>query len=224
MEDVDSGYDYNEDEEYDAFNVPNNIVLPDTLPSYQATEATLFDLIDTKLWVSFDWDKKHCLGTAEITASPVGKKRNRLVLDAKGFDIKSIVNGDGKKLTYKYDNAKLDIDLGAEIPVGKATKVKIEYVAKPDDLKVGGSAAITSDKGLYFINPDGKDKNKPRQIWTQGETQSNSKWFPTIDVPNQRCTQEMYITVGDNFKTLSNGTMLDSKKNANGTRTDHYKI
>ena len=224
MEDVDSGYDYNEDEEYDAFNVPNNIVLPDTLPSYQATEATLFDLIDTKLWVSFDWDKKHCLGTAEITASPVGKKRNRLVLDAKGFDIKSIVNGDGKKLTYKYDNAKLDIDLGAEIPVGKATKVKIEYVAKPDDLKVGGSAAITSDKGLYFINPDGKDKNKPRQIWTQGETQSNSKWFPTIDVPNQRCTQEMYITVGDNFKTLSNGTMLDSKKNANGTRTDHYKM
>ena len=224
MEDVDSGYDYNEDEEYDAFNVPNNIVLPDTLPSYQATEATLFDLIDTKLWVSFDWDKKHCLGTAEITASPVGKKRNRLVLDAKGFDIKSIVNGDGKKLTYKYDNAKLDINLGTEIPVGKATKVKIEYVAKPDDLKVGGSAAITSDKGLYFINPDGKDKNKPRQIWTQGETQSNSKWFPTIDVPNQRCTQEMYITVGDNFKTLSNGTMLDSKKNANGTRTDHYKM
>jgi len=224
IEDVDTGYDYNEDEEYDAFNVPDQIVLPDTLPVYQATETTLFDLIDTKLWVSFDWAKKHCLGTAEITASPVGKKRNSLVLDAKGFDIKSIVNGDGKKLTYNYDNAKLDINLGTEIPVGKATKVKIEYVAKPDDLKVGGSAAITSDKGLYFINPDGKDKNKPRQIWTQGETQSNSKWFPTIDVPNQRCTQEMYITVADNFKTLSNGTMLDSKKNANGTRTDHYKM
>ena len=147
-------------------------VLPDTLPSYQPTEATLFDLIDTKLWVSFDWDKKHCLGTAEITASPVGKKRNRLVLDAKGFDIKSIVNGDGKKLTYKYDNAKLDIDLGAEIPVGKATKVKIEYVAKPDDLKVGGSAAITSDKGLYFINPDGKDKNKPRQAMPYNRNQT----------------------------------------------------
>jgi len=224
IEDVDTDYDYNEDEEYDAFNVPDQIVLPDTLPVYQATETTLFDLIDTKLWVSFDWAKKHCLGTAEITASPVGKKRNSLVLDAKGFDIKSIVNGDGKKLTYNYDNAKLDINLGTEIPVGKATKVKIEYVAKPDDLKVGGSAAITSDKGLYFINPDGKDKNKPRQIWTQGETQSNSKWFPTIDVPNQRCTQEMYITVADNFKTLSNGTMLDSKKNANGTRTDHYKM
>ena len=224
IEDVDTGYDYNEDEEYDAFNVPDQIVLPDTLPVYQATETTLFDLIDTKLWVSFDWAKKHCLGTAEITASPVGKKRNSLVLDAKGFDIKSIVNGDGKKLTYNYDNAKLDINLGTEIPVGKATKVKIEYVAKPDDLKVGGSAAITSDNGLYFINPDGKDKNKPRQIWTQGETQSNSKWFPTIDVPNQRCTQEMYITVADNFKTLSNGTMLDSKKNANGTRTDHYKM
>jgi len=32
----------------------------------------------------------------------------------------------------------------------------------------------------------------------------------------------MWITVSDNFKTLSNGVFADSKKNKDGSRTDHY--
>ena len=63
-------------------------------------------------------------------------------------------------------------------------------------------------EGLFFINPDGKDKNKPRQIWTQGETEDNSCWFPTIDKPNQRMTEEIYMTVEKTEKTLSNGEMV----------------
>ena len=34
--------------------------------------------------------------------------------------------------------------------------------------------------GLYFINADKSEPLKPQQIWTQGETESNSVWFPTI--------------------------------------------
>jgi aminopeptidase N len=101
----------------------------------------------------------------------------------------------------------------------------ISYTAKPDERStLGGSAAITSDKGLYFINPDGASKTKPQQIWTQGETESNSFWMPTVDKPNERCTQEMYITVEDKYKTLSNGLLVSSKKNTDGTRTDYWKM
>ena len=89
--------------------------------------------------------------------------------------------------------------------------------------KEGGSAAITSDKGLYFINPKGEDPNVMPQIWTQGETEASSVWFPTIDAPNVKTTQEMFITVKDKYTTLSNGKFLGSTKNENGTRTDHWK-
>ena len=41
------------------------------------------------------------------------------------------------------------------------------------NVKVKGSAAITDAKGLYFINPTGEEKDKPTQIWTQGETEAN---------------------------------------------------
>lgn len=82
--------------------------------------------------------------------------------------------------------------------------------------------AINDEKGLYFINAQGKDPNTPTQIWTQGETESSSAWFPTIDKPNQKTTQEIYMTVPDKYVTLSNGLMKDSKKESNGLRTDHW--
>jgi aminopeptidase N len=98
----------------------------------------------------------------------------------------------------------------------------IEYTAKPNEGPVGGSAAITGDKGLYFINADESESDKPRQIWTQGETEANSRWFPTFDKPNEKMTQEIFITVEDKFKTLSNGLLKTSKKNVDNTRTDHW--
>ena len=98
----------------------------------------------------------------------------------------------------------------------------IEYVAKPDERETSGSAAILSDKGLYFINPKGEDPTVMPQIWTQGETESNSVWFPTIDAPNSKTTQELFITVKDRYVTLSNGSLISSKKK-DGMCTDHWK-
>ena len=55
-------------------------------------------------------------------------------------------------------------------------------------------------------------------------TESNSRWFPTIDSPNQKSTQEMFITVKEESKTLSNGTLIYSKSNSDHTRTDYWKM
>ena len=35
-------------------------------------------------------------------------------------------------------------------------------------------------KVLYFINPRGEEKDKPTQIWTQGETEATSVWCPPL--------------------------------------------
>ena len=98
----------------------------------------------------------------------------------------------------------------------------IDYTAKPDEFQSEGSAAITDAKGLYFINPKGEDKNKPTQIWTQGETEATSVWVPTIDKTNQKTTQEFNLTVPTKYVTLSNGKLTTQKTNADGTRTDTW--
>jgi aminopeptidase N len=106
------------------------------------------------------------------------------------MDIKSVglVSGDKvSPLKYDYsDKANLRINLGRRFKAGEEFTVAIDYVAKPDELKTKGSQAITDAKGLYFINPDSTEAGKPRQIWTQGETEASSVWFPTIDRPTRK--------------------------------------
>lgn len=216
--------DYNLLEEIDV--APRIATNPDSLQPYNASHTFEVDLIHTKIEISFDWAQKRANATATLTMKPWFYATDRVTLDAQNFDIKNVhFEGNTTPLKYDYDNKKLTVYLGKPYTRQEEIKIAIQYTAKPDERDdFGGSAAITSDKGLYFINADGATPDKPMQIWTQGETESNSFWMPTVDKPNERCTQEMYITVDDQFKTLSNGLMLASKKNADGTRTDYWKM
>lgn len=196
--------------------------LPTKRQKYWATETVYTDLVHTKLEVSFDWKKSYMHGVETLTAKPHFYPSDSLILDAKGMEIHSI-KLNGKALDYTYSNDILKVNLDRTYTNKEKYTIVIDYTAKPDERKTGGSAAITSDKGLYFINPTGEDENKMPHIWTQGETESSSVWFPTIDAPNVKTTQEIFMTVDDKYATLSNGKFIGSKKNSNNTRTDHWK-
>ncbi|MES2386920.1 MAG: M1 family aminopeptidase, partial [Bacteroidota bacterium] len=194
--------------------------------NYNPARTLKTDLVHTKLEVSFDWKKRELNGIATLTLKPWFYPQNTVDLDAVGFIIKSVKQVKKKKslkAKYTYDSTVLHITLDSTYKRGQPYTLEIEYTARPEKLPKGGSAAINSDKGLFFINPDGTEPGKPRQIWTQGETQANSKWFPTIDSPNERCTQEMHITVDSSYRTLSNGSLSYSSFNPNGTRTDVWE-
>lgn len=207
--------------EMESFIDTNEIML--SVPKvFHASETVFTDLIHTKLEVSFDWNKSWLYGKETLTAKPHFYATDSLILDAKGMEIQSVKLG-GSDLRYSYDSSFLKIKLNKVYSRTENYTVVIDYIAKPDERTTGGSAAITSDKGLYFINPKGEDPNVMPQIWTQGETEASSVWFPTIDAPNVKTSQEMLITVDKKYATLSNGKLLKSTENANGTRTDHWK-
>jgi len=198
----------------------------DELSTYRVTPLKVNDLIHTKLDVSFDYGKRYLYGKEWLTLKPHFYETDSLTLDAKGMDIKEIAVVQGKTKTplkYTNDGQQLFITLNRKYKSAENYIIFIDYTAKPDELKVKGSKAITDAKGLYFINPDGKD-DKPIQIWTQGETEASSAWFPTIDKPNQKTTSEIAMTVLAKYTTLSNGKLVSQKQNANGTRTDIWKM
>ena len=195
--------------------------------TYRESYTKINDLIHTKLEVKFDYPKAWMYGKASITLQPHFYSTDSLTLDAKGMQINevSIVKGLIKSaLKYTYDGFQLFIKLDKMYKGGEKYTLYIDYTSKPNELKVEGSAAITDAKGLYFINPTGEDKDKPVQIWTQGETESNSVWMPTIDKPNQKSTEEIYMTVPAKYVTLSNGKLISQKKNTDDTRTDYWKM
>jgi aminopeptidase N len=193
---------------------------------YRGTYPKINDLVHTKLDVRFDYSKSWMYGKEWVTLQPHFYTTDSLTLDAKGMEIKqiSMVKGSSKvPLKYSYDNMQLRITLDKTYKGGEKYTVYIDYISKPDELKLEGSAAITEAKGLYFINPKG-ETDEHVEIWTQGETESNSAWFPTIDKPDQKTTQEITMTVPSKYVTLSNGLLISQKKNADGTRTDYWKM
>lgn len=192
---------------------------------YRATHTKTTELKHTKLKVNFDYQKEQMNGEEWLTASPFFYATNELVLDAKGMLIHEVAldkNGSKSPLKFDYKNDELKITLDKTYQKNQDYTVYIKYTARPNEVKQEGSKAISDAKGLYFINAQGKDPDKPTQIWTQGETESSSAWFPTIDKSNQKTTQEIYMTVPDKYVTLSNGILKDSQKESGNLRTDHW--
>jgi aminopeptidase N len=193
---------------------------------YRATTTKINDLVHTKLDVRFDYKKRYMYGKEWVTLKPHMYPTDSLRLDAKGMDLKTIAivkNGKTIPLTFTYDSLSVAIKLDKTYTNAENYTVYIDYTAKPNELKAKGSAAINDAKGLYFVNPDGTEKDKPTQIWTQGETEASSAWFPTIDKPNQKTTEEISMTVPKQYVTLSNGRLALQKINKDGTRTDTWK-
>ncbi len=194
---------------------------------YRATPEKINDLVHTKLDARLDFPKSQLIGKVWITLKPHFYATDSLRLDAKGMEIRQVAivrAGKNTPLKYQYDGLQLDIDLDRRYKGGESYTIYIDYTAKPNEFQAQGSAAITDAKGLYFINPNGEEKDKPTQVWTQGETEASSVYVPTIDKPNQKTTQEFLLTVPAKFVTLSNGKMVSQKKNTDGTRTDHWKM
>jgi aminopeptidase N len=197
--------------------------------AYHAAARRVNDLVHTQLAVRFDYAKRYLNGQATLTLKPHGQATDSLQLDAQGMDIKEVAwvpPGAGPRvaLPYAYNQRQLHLRLPRAVAAGELYTVYIDYVAKPDELKVKASEAIGEAKGLFFINPDSAVAGKPVQIWTQGETQSNSAWFPTIDRPNQKTTTEISLTVPAKYVTLSNGRLTSQVPAGPGLRTDTWRM
>ncbi|MBA2250864.1 MAG: M1 family metallopeptidase [Chitinophagaceae bacterium] len=196
-------------------------------PAYHASAAKTNDLVNTKLDIRFDFVKTWMYGKAWLTLHQHYYQSDSLNLDAKGMTIENISMVSGTKtipLQYTYDNMNLHIRLNRVYHASENYTVYIQYISKPNEYHAMISTMMPGQKGLYFINPHNEIKGKPTQIWTQGETEANSYWVPTIDKPNQKTTDEITITVPAKYLTLSNGLLTSQKVNNDGTRSDTWKM
>ncbi|WP_245545532.1 M1 family metallopeptidase [Mariniradius saccharolyticus] len=200
--------------------------LESEISEYRASRTRDFDLLHTALDLRFDYGNETVVGEAVLTLKPYFFPQKTVVLDAKDFEIHAfglLEEGRSTELNFYYNERKVTAYLPKSYSANDTIQVRIKYTAFPNKNTTAAGSAITDTKGIYFVNPQSKP-GKPTQIWTQGETEYNSKWFPTIDSPNERATQEIKMTVDSKYRTLSNGKLLSSKENGDGTRTDHWKL
>jgi hypothetical protein len=159
---------------------------------YRATSPKVWEILHTDVKLRFDLRKRKPTEPPRSRFNPLPGAPDTLVLDAKGMTIGKVelkdASGGMRPLPFSYDDKQLKFPFGTwslgACRCRAAQSILIEYKAMPYASEVGGSAAIKEERGLYFINTDHTIPNKPVQIWTQGETESNSHWLPTIDKPN----------------------------------------
>ncbi|TDQ14707.1 aminopeptidase N [Algoriphagus boseongensis] len=195
--------------------------------NYRASAKRDFDLLHTDLELAFDWENQAVIGKAKLKLKPFFYPQKELILDAKDYDVGAVFfikNDSTQKVNYGYNEKQLLIYLPQELTEKDTFGVEINYRAYPERNSGNGSEAISDTKGLYFIDPLDTIPGKPRMIWTQGETEHNSKWFPTIDKPNERATQLFKLTVPDSLVTVSNGVLVKSESLGDGLRKDYWEM
>ncbi len=197
------------------------------LPPVNWIRSRQIDVKHIAIDLKFDWEKESAMGVTTITVAPF-KDTNKIMLDAASMTINSVKTVNGADLKYAYDDKKdndnLEITLDRVYKSGEDVTVKVDYathyVNKADaDTAIGGFG-----RGLRFIKPTDEEPNKPRQIWSQGESEFNRYWFPSYDTPNDFRTTELHATVAKPYIVVSNGKLMETKENTDGTRTFYWKM
>lgn len=108
--------------ELDTLSIVASSVSPGTtaepefeLEPYADSYERKHDLLHTSLDVRFNWEKQQVYGKATLTFKPYFYPSNKLVLDAKGFEVHSvqlISESTNKDLVFNYDGKLLSIQLG----------------------------------------------------------------------------------------------------------------
>ena len=190
------------------------------LPTARYIPPHNYDQRNIKLNLRFDWEKEQAIGTATITFAPTVKDLRRADFDAAFMTISGATLQDGTPLKFQYDETKENLAVMFDRPYQPADEVTIiisYHTNKPPAERLAAG-------GLTFIKPRPDDPTRPRQIWTQGESEANHTWFPSFDHPNDFVTTEIVATVDKPLIVVSNGGLISTKENADGTRTFDWKI
>lgn len=196
------------------------------LPPINYIRSRNVDIKHVAIDLRFDWAKEQAFGNTVVTLAPF-KATDKINLDAAQMQI-SAVTKDGKPLKFNYAGGEaddnLEIMLDRVYKSGEDVSVKIEYRTSYVNSADGETAIGSFGRGLRFIKPTDDNPTKPRQIWSQGETEFNRYWFPSYDAPNDFRTSELRATVDKPYTVVSNGKLMDVKDNGDNTRTFYWKM
>jgi aminopeptidase N len=191
------------------------------LPPTQYIPDRDFDTRHVALDLRFDWEHEELSGVETLVFKPLLGNLGKIELDAAEMTITSVkMAGIALKFDMDLPQQKLRIDLGRPYQPAEEITLVIEYHTNGPQSKLAGLVGAA----LRFIKPTPDDPTRPKQIWSQGESEYNHYWFPCYDHPNDFFTSEITATVEKPLSVISNGKLLDTIDNKDGTRTFHWKI
>lgn len=178
-------------------SAPGPFVLAGTTRQYERSRP--FSITHLALDLKLDFPRKSVAGSATLSFKRVAPDADELRLDALGFELSAVELLIGKRRSaavYDYDGETLIV---RGLSPHKEGQVRVTYRATPR-------------RGLYFLGPDDKVKDRPVQVWSQCQDEDARHWFPCHDKPHVKMTTELKVRVPHGFLALSNGELVGSEK------------
>jgi aminopeptidase N len=177
----------------------------------QSERVRTFDVRHIKGDLIFDTKKSEVRGTATQTIAPFYTGLDSITLDC-GKDLKvSKVAVGSKSCFFSQNGDELVIKLDRSYAIDEPFDLAVTYAGSPD-------------QGLHFVKPDPDHPGRAACVWTVGEPEDAHHWIPCFDYPNERSTSEMIVTVEKPLSVVSNGTLVSTVENTDGTSTYHWKM
>jgi aminopeptidase N len=160
----------------------------------------LFDHLHMKLEVSIpDPGTPRLTGRQTLRLSAIGAKREQVILDARRNMKINAVSIEGKPARFTHADEKLTIDLPEPAEPGRAFEVVTDYTATNTEREGSGLLWMPGRAGEQPLDP---------LVYSQGQAEWNSCWFPCHDFPNLRTTTELIVSVPEGYQVVSNGRQV----------------
>jgi aminopeptidase N len=138
-----------------------------------------------------------CVQTLSLT--PFAAPMDELRLDASGFSISSVESPD-VACTWTHDGEELVAAFAETIERGRVIRLVTAYTVNDPP------------SGVHWTPESVAWPGRPAQLFTQGQTDYSSHWFPCVDHPFDKLTSELIVTVPAEFDVSANGRLVSEEK------------
>ena len=162
-----------------------------------------YDVLHYDLNLAFDLQKKTFGGNVKIEFRATGFP-NEIVLSASNLTL--VIDSvfiDGKKTSFTHSEDYIVSKLPSPLDKGIHSLISVYY---------RGTSNFTGafeDGGVYFSSSN--------RVATSSEPYFARKWFPCKDIPSDKATAAIAITVAESLKAVSNGILKKVEQQ------DHHK-
>ena len=152
------------------------------------------DVTYYKLDIAIDYASQNISGDITISAKSLISGMISFTLDLQNALTINSINTGGSNLAFSHDNNLINITLDKTYNLDEEFTVIVNYSGTPGSSGFG-SFEFSSHNGVPAI-------------WTLSEPYGASDWWPCKDTPADKADSvDVWITVDDEFKAVSNGTL-----------------
>ncbi len=168
------------------------------------------DVTYYKLNLTLTYSPDYLTGIVTVNAKSLSSKMASFFLDLKdNLTVDSVLSG-FQKLKFLHSNSKLFITLNQTLVFGQSFSVVIYYQGIPE----------ANGFGSFVFG----SHNHIPAIWSLSEPYGASDWWPCKDTPADKAdSSDVWITCDTSLTGVSNGILISTINNGNGTHTFKWK-